>query len=497
MTRWRRWRAPAWTSARSRRRAGVWSWRRERHDSSSPRARRRADLRRGGAADVGIVGKDVLAERCARRLRAGRPRLRPLPDGLRDRARARTRRPPCSSTWAPCASRPSTPGSRPLLHRHRPPGRGREGQRLGRARARWWGSPTASSTSSPPARTLRDNGLVEREEILASSARLIANRVSHKVRGGAHRRPADRLAAGGARERAPRLRLAGDGVDELVAAPCAPTPPVEGRARASRRRLDDVRELGDDAIVDDARAFDCAGLRRRPPARAPRRSTGRPSGSGRPARGHRGRGDPGAGRGARRGFRATGPGAWRTASGCGCARFRWPPAGCYVPGGRAAYPSTLVMAVVPAQVAGVERVAVVSPPGPGRPALRRDLGDGLPAGRGGGLRRGGACRPIGALAFGTATIPPVDVIAGPGNPWVQEAKRQVVGAVGRRRVSAGPSEVLAIADAAADPRRDRPRPARPGRARRRIRPPSSSARTRSCWTRSRRRSGGRRRGRRP
>ena len=124
-------------------------------------------------------------------------------------------------------------------------------------------------------------------------------------------------------------------------------------------------------------------------------------------------------------------------------------AGCYVPGGRAAYPSSLVMAVVPAQVAGVGRIAVASPPGP----------DGLPAGVILGTAAilgvdevyavGGAAA-IAAFAYGTATIAPVSVVTGPGSSWVQEAKRQVSGAVGIDGF-AGPSEVMIIADDSADP----------------------------------------------
>lgn len=123
-------------------------------------------------------------------------------------------------------------------------------------------------------------------------------------------------------------------------------------------------------------------------------------------------------------------------------------AGCYVPGGRAAYPSTLIMTAIPAQAAGVERIAVVSPPGAdGRPnatvmATAALLGiDEVYAVGGAGS--------IGALAYGTATISPVAVIVGPGSPWVQEAKRQVVGRVGIDGI-AGPSEVMIIADATAD-----------------------------------------------
>jgi histidinol dehydrogenase len=124
-------------------------------------------------------------------------------------------------------------------------------------------------------------------------------------------------------------------------------------------------------------------------------------------------------------------------------------AGCYVPGGRAAYPSSLVMTVVPAQVAGVERIVVVSPADPdGRPAPVI-LATAALLGVDEVYAAGGAAA-IGALAFGTATVAPVAVIAGPGSPWVQEAKRQVVGIVGIDGV-AGPSEVMIIADASADP----------------------------------------------
>lgn len=125
-------------------------------------------------------------------------------------------------------------------------------------------------------------------------------------------------------------------------------------------------------------------------------------------------------------------------------------AGCYVPGGRAAYPSSLLMSVIPAQVAGVGRVAVVSPPGAdGRPhpvimATASLLGVRE-------VHAAGGAAAIAALAVGTESIAPVDVITGPGNSWVQEAKRQVTGMVGIDGF-AGPSEVLVIADHTADPR---------------------------------------------
>ncbi len=126
---------------------------------------------------------------------------------------------------------------------------------------------------------------------------------------------------------------------------------------------------------------------------------------------------------------------------------RWRPverAGLYVPGGRASYPSTVLMNAVPAQVAGVERLVMVTPPGP----------DGLPnptvlaaahlAGISEVYRIGGA-QAIAALAWGTETIPRVDVISGPGNLWVTLAKKAVYGRVGIDSL-AGPSEVLVIAD---------------------------------------------------
>jgi histidinol dehydrogenase len=119
-------------------------------------------------------------------------------------------------------------------------------------------------------------------------------------------------------------------------------------------------------------------------------------------------------------------------------------AGVYVPGGRAPYPSTVVMGVVPAQVAGVERVVLASPPGPdGRVAPVVLAAAGL-LGVDEVLAVGGPAA-IGALAFGTDTIRPVAVVAGPGNAWVQEAKRQVFGTVGIDGI-AGPSEVLIVAD---------------------------------------------------
>jgi histidinol dehydrogenase len=120
--------------------------------------------------------------------------------------------------------------------------------------------------------------------------------------------------------------------------------------------------------------------------------------------------------------------------------------GVYVPGGTAAYPSSVLMNVIPARVAGVERVVAVTPPGGTTDAV---LAACAIAGVTRLFRLGGA-HACAALAFGTATIPRVDKIVGPGNRWVAEAKRQLVGVVGIDMV-AGPTEVLIVADASADP----------------------------------------------
>ncbi|MFT4026067.1 MAG: histidinol dehydrogenase [Novosphingobium sp.] len=123
-------------------------------------------------------------------------------------------------------------------------------------------------------------------------------------------------------------------------------------------------------------------------------------------------------------------------------------AGLYVPGGRAAYPSSLLMNAIPAKVAGVERLVVVTPTPKGQvnPLV---LAAAHIAGVDEIWRVGGA-HAVGALAYGTERIRPVDVVVGPGNAWVAEAKRQLYGVVGIDMV-AGPSEILVIADAKNDP----------------------------------------------
>lgn len=123
--------------------------------------------------------------------------------------------------------------------------------------------------------------------------------------------------------------------------------------------------------------------------------------------------------------------------------------GIYVPGGTAAYPSSVLMNAIPARVAGVEEILMVSPTPDGQvnPVV-------LAAAHVAGIDRGwalGGAQAVAALALGTETIPAVDKIVGPGNLWVAEAKRQVFGRVGIDMV-AGPSEVVVVSDGSADPR---------------------------------------------
>jgi histidinol dehydrogenase len=124
-------------------------------------------------------------------------------------------------------------------------------------------------------------------------------------------------------------------------------------------------------------------------------------------------------------------------------------AGLYVPGGLASYPSTVLMNAVPARVAGVSRVVMVTPPGPDKLINPAVLVAAQEAGVHEVYRIGGA-QAIAALAYGTDSIPKVDVITGPGNIYVTLAKKLVYGTVGIDSL-AGPSEVLVIADAAANP----------------------------------------------
>jgi histidinol dehydrogenase len=131
--------------------------------------------------------------------------------------------------------------------------------------------------------------------------------------------------------------------------------------------------------------------------------------------------------------------------------MRWMPldaVGLYVPGGKAAYPSSVLMSALPARAAGVGRIAITVPAPDGvlNPLV-------LAAADRAGITeiyRVGGAQAIAALAFGTATIAPVDRIVGPGNAYVAEAKRQVFGRVGIDGI-AGPSEVVVVADAGSNP----------------------------------------------
>ena len=131
--------------------------------------------------------------------------------------------------------------------------------------------------------------------------------------------------------------------------------------------------------------------------------------------------------------------------------YRWTAvqaAGLYVPGGLAAYPSSVLMNAIPARVAGVERLVMVvpTPDGQVNPLV-------LAAARVAGVSeiyRIGGAQAVGALAYGTQTIKPVDKIVGPGNAYVAAAKRQVFGTVGIDMI-AGPSEILVVADGENDP----------------------------------------------
>ena len=131
--------------------------------------------------------------------------------------------------------------------------------------------------------------------------------------------------------------------------------------------------------------------------------------------------------------------------------WRWTPidaAGLYVPGGTAAYPSSVLMNAIPARVAGVKRLVMVTPASNGviNPLV-------LAAAKRAGITeiyRVGGAQAVAALAYGTATITPVDKVMGPGNAWVAAAKREVFGQVGIDSI-AGPSEILVIADAAKNP----------------------------------------------
>ncbi len=134
------------------------------------------------------------------------------------------------------------------------------------------------------------------------------------------------------------------------------------------------------------------------------------------------------------------------------AGWRWTPverAGLYVPGGRAAYPSSVLMNALPARVAGVSELVMATPtPGGELNPLVMLAADLCGVSR---VFRVGGAQAVAAMAYGAGAIPRCDVIVGPGNAWVAEAKRQLYGTVGIDMV-AGPSEILVVADATANPR---------------------------------------------
>lgn len=122
--------------------------------------------------------------------------------------------------------------------------------------------------------------------------------------------------------------------------------------------------------------------------------------------------------------------------------------GLYVPGGTAAYPSTVLMNAIPARIAGSKRIVIVTPPSKGGKINPAILAAAYTAGVTEIYKVGGA-QAIAALAYGTETIPKVDKIVGPGNAFVAEAKKQVFGAVNIDMI-AGPSEILVVADGKSD-----------------------------------------------
>lgn len=122
--------------------------------------------------------------------------------------------------------------------------------------------------------------------------------------------------------------------------------------------------------------------------------------------------------------------------------------GCYVPGGRAVYPSTVLMTALPARVAGVAEVVLCVPPGPDGRVPDVTLAAAAVAGVDEVIPVGGA-QAVAAMAYGTESIRPVDVIVGPGNVYVALAKQEVAGVVGVPSSFAGPSEVVVIADGSA------------------------------------------------
>jgi len=211
--------------------------------------------------------------------------------------------------------------------------------------------------------------------------------------------------------------------------------------------ISDVRARGDEALLDMARAFDQAELDQlEVPAEAWQRALERlPTGLVDSLR-H-------AARNIGRFHRALRPAQveFEVEPGVHLERRTVPldRAGVYAPGGRAAYASSVLMGVVAARAAGVPDVVVCSPPGPDGSVSDSVLAAASVGGASRVFAAGGAGA-IAAMAYGTESIPACDVVVGPGNHWVNEAKRQVAGDV-RIDSPAGPSELLVLADADAPP----------------------------------------------
>ena len=298
--------------------------------------------------------------------------------------------------------------------------------------------------------TLRENGLVVREEIVDLDGAADRQPGRPQAQGGG-----DRRGRGGA---AWRLSASRSAIPAQVAARVrALAPGAASVADAVAGIVADVRARGDAALSEYVERFDDVGgpLRvRRRRAGGARSTTSTP----RSAPASRWRSPTCA--------RWPSPGA-TTSARCCCpqgqvVRLREVPvrrAAIYVPGGRAPYPSTVVMGVVTARAAGVEEVVVCAPGA--HPVILAACAlceaDAV-------FRMGGA-HAVAALAYGTESVPRADVIAGPGNLYVQEAKRLVSGDVGIDGF-AGPSDVLVLAAEGADPALVAHRPRRPGRARR-------------------------------
>ncbi len=230
----------------------------------------------------------------------------------------------------------------------------------------------------------------------------------------------------------------------------------------------DVRARGDAALLEYTRRFDgwdpgtAAGARARPGRDACRLPVAPGRGPPRP----RPRGAPHHRASTERERDAEVP-SRRDAAGATLAQVVRPLArvGLYVPGGTARYPSSVLMTAIPARVAGVREVVACSPGVRGTGEMDAwTLAACHVAGRLAPVPVGGA-QAVAALAYGTATIPAVDKICGPGNAYVAAAKRLVFGQVDIDMI-AGPSEILVLADAEGRPRRGRGGPPRAGGARR-------------------------------